>query len=262
MFIIVAAERVNAGSRFVATESRFPQNRLNRFKPNILTLMKLYFPIMAVAAMAISIAGCGGSGGGGSTNANVTVNTINVKYGAPGMSTQIDGSYASTSLQYGRRVVFKLAAGSHQFDFRLTDSSTIDYTKTDTFIANTRQNYLVLFDGIYIDAPNLTPSATELTLRFVDARKLDTPVDVYVTNGGTDLASPVQKWTGVEYKDAAKELKVGVGPYRVIVTSTGTSTVISDSGRLTPGGGSETLCVLQLADPPAQASLGIYTSKL
>jgi hypothetical protein len=224
--------------------------------------MKLYFPIMAMAAMAVAIAGCGGSGGGGSTNANVTVNTINVMYGAPGMSTQIDGSYASTSLQYGRRVVFKLAPGSHQFDFRLTDTSTIDYTKTDTFIANTRQNYVVLFDGIYVDRPTLTPSATELTLRFVDARKLKTPVDVYVTTGGTDLASPVQKWTAVEYKDAAKELRVGVGAYRVIVTSTGTNTVITDSGRLTPGGGSETLCVLQLADPPAQASLGVYTSKL
>jgi len=222
--------------------------------------MKLFSWFPAVVLLVLLTVGCGGSGG--SNDATATVNAINVKYGAPGMSVVIDGRTVLNGLQYGERAVFKLDAGSRSFGVRSNDVSTVEYTNTYTLADNSRRNLIVLSDGIYADVPTLTPSVSQLSLRFVDGRQLATKVDVYVTSGGTDLTSPVTKWEGIEFKDPAREVVLGAGAYRLIVTSTGTNTVVADSGRITPGAGTESLFILQLGESPSPAGLVRYTSNL
>jgi hypothetical protein len=80
---------------------------------------------------------------------------------------------------------------------------------------------------------NITPSAGNVRIRFVDATPLSAAYDVYVTAPTTDISTGAVNptLTGVS-SDSVVPLpaELAAGNYRVRVTSTNTTTVVADSG--------------------------------
>ncbi|HTG49112.1 MAG TPA: DUF4397 domain-containing protein [Gemmatimonadales bacterium] len=164
---------------------------------------------------------------------------VHVSPDAPNLDVVLDGDTVASDIAYlGSSDYLELSAGGHVMQISETNTSTtlidqdvtvadgVDYT---VIVGNTLND----IDALVLTDDNGTPPAGTFRVRAVHGAKAAGPVDIYVTDPGTDLTLTGPTASNVAFEQALPYVQTNAGTYQVRVTPTGTKDVIIDSGALT-----------------------------
>lgn len=210
------------------------------------------FMVAATLSLVAALAGCGGGGGGGGDpgNESGTPNRyyhrlVHVLPDGPPMALQAATTTLTATYDYsGASALMSRSLGgtSAEIAFSLDgvgpDGASIPDILASTFTVQGNTEYSFVATGQY-DAPELVvvPNPRRdrpfdgLFFQFVHAATGAGPVDVYVTDPGTDLASTAPLATLGEREHTAS-FEVPFDDRRIRLTAPGTLDVVFDSGTL------------------------------
>lgn len=171
-----------------------------------------------------------------------SVRVINLMPDAPSIDVQVGGSPAFTG------VTFQAATGYQSYNNATTGFSVNLTGSTQPLIsfsyplAGEQPYTLVIFGtttnpaGALLSEVPSAPTNGNIQLSLFNAAINNSGIDVYVTTPGTDITTVNPNFAGVAYNGATLNLAFAPGTYQIQVTTTGTKTVIYDSGgsALTP----------------------------
>ena len=199
--------------------------------------MKRTLVLFLLAAAALSAA-CSDDGNT-APEGQGRLRIVHVSPDAPNLDVVLDGDTVASDIAYlGSSDYLELSAAGHVMQISETNTSTtlidqdvtvadgVDYT---VIVGNTLNDIeaLVLTDN------NGTPPAGTIRVRAVHGAPAAGPVDIYVTDPGTDLTLTSPAASNVAFGQVLPYVQTNAGTYQVRVTPTGTKDVIIDSGALT-----------------------------
>lgn len=235
--------------------------------------MKTLWCRLVLSLLVLILAGCGGSdqsgSGGGSQQGQSRVRVIHAyaSPAAPNLDAYAGDTKIFTDVAYGTASAYvSVNSGQRRFRFRQTGSSSnmaevvMDFPKGEDYtclaMGSASMSILVLDDENHA-----LPSAGKFKVRIVHASPSAGAADVYVLAPGEDINAATPKVVNLLFNSTSDYLEYTAGAGEIILTQTGTKTVVVDSGAVTfaagqirtivaldaPGGGTP-LSTLVVAD--------------
>lgn len=198
--------------------------------------MKLKLLSLMVAAATLASA-CGDDPVSGPAG-DARVRFVNVAPGAGPVDLYIDGNLVEENTLYlGASDYLDARSGRRNIEVRLTGLTTtvidrdVDLAEGGTYslyAAGTTSN-----EELGVVEDDQTPGASGMgKLRVIDGSPGSGDLDIYVVPSGTDIATVSPTYSNVDFTEVSPYTELAAGAYRVIGTSTGTKTVLFDSGTI------------------------------
>jgi hypothetical protein len=222
--------------------------------------------------LVLILAGCGGSdqsgSGGGSQQGQSRVRVIHASPDAPNLDAYAGDTKVFTDVAYGTASAYvSVNSGQRRFRFRQTGSSTnmaevvMDFPKGEDYTCLAMRSAASMSILVLDDENHALPSAGKFKVRIVHASPSAGAADVYVLTPGEDINAATPKVVNLLFNSSSDYLEYTAGAGEIILTQTGTKTVVVDSGAVTfaagqirtivaldaPGGGTP-LSTLVVAD--------------
>ncbi|MFI3245574.1 MAG: DUF4397 domain-containing protein [Ferrimonas sp.] len=180
------------------------------------------------------------------TNSNQPyIQVLHAAADAPLVTVLLDDATLLEDLDYldGSAAV-RLDEGSYTItvEAQLPDDTLSSVIGPVSLDAATEMQYAVLAVGsvsddtlthLLIDRSTEAVTSGNARVQVVHAAASAPAVDVYVTTPDADISSSTATLTDVSYEDISDALEITAGEYQIRITTTGTTTVVFDSGTLT-----------------------------
>ena len=198
--------------------------------------MKQTLALFLLAAAALSAA-CSNDDNTG-LEGQGRLRIVHVSPDAANLDVVLDGDTVASDLQYlGSSDYVQLTAGGHVMQISETNT-TLALIDQDVTVADGADYTVIVgntlndIDALVLTDDNRTPPAGTIRVRAVHGAQAAGPVDIYVTDPGTDLTLTSPVASNVAFEQALPYVEAIAGTYQVRVTPTGAKDVIIDSGAL------------------------------
>ena len=197
-------------------------SRLSRF-------LMVGMAVLLAGASILITPGCGSSD-------HAFIRFVHASPDAPNVDILIDGKSVATNVAYaGSTNYLEVHDGSRHIQVNATGTATtlIDVNQnlnkgayyTGLAVGEVSDSSLT---GLLITDDHSAPQSGQVKLRVIQASPTAGAVDIYVQAPGTLAANPTV--TNLPFKSVTQFASVVAGSYEVFVTTTGTTTVVFDSG--------------------------------
>jgi uncharacterized protein DUF4397 len=212
--------------------------------------------IVTALLCCLVVVGCG-------TGRLPRARAMNASPDAPNLDVVFGG------ITIGSNLPFRAASGYHHINDGFDDVLVFAAHSNDLLLEGApffaqRQNYTLIvvdfvqfLDAVLLTDDNSAPMPGDFKLRFFHASPTASAVDLFITAPNADLTSATPAFANVVFEGFAGYADMPQGTFQLRATSTGTRSVIADTGPVTFMAGQVRTAVL--VNPPGSATepLGI-----
>jgi hypothetical protein len=206
--------------------------------------MKKVLCTALLSALIINLTACGS----GSSDAKGYYQFVNLVPQSPSIEVMVEDESIG-ELEYGDASTIEyVSKGSYDLEFNqiLPNSENDEYTSDDSVsVAKKKISTYIMYGDT--DAPSSITLRTDVSdlfdddfdeddydaiIQFANLGDESTDIDVYLLDEGEDLLNKVADYT-LSYGDDSDEVEVEEGDYKIIITESGSDTILASSDNIT-----------------------------
>jgi uncharacterized protein DUF4397 len=187
--------------------------------------------VLVATASILTTSGC-------SSDGHAFIRFVHASPDAPNVDILIDGNSVATNIAYAASTNYiQVHDGSRHIQVKATGTTTTLIDVNKNLNKNTYYTGLAVgkvsdstLTGLLVTDDHSAPPSGQVKLRAIQASPTAGAVDIFVEAPGTGVIGQTPTVANVAFQAATAFLSEAAGSYEVYVTTTGTTTVVFDSG--------------------------------